>query len=80
MKQALEKEVQKIMVDVECPKDFICYKSGFETLGKVKDVGLKGHVQCLEEKSSDCPFSVSFLSPNFCRCPVRIHIAENLGK
>jgi hypothetical protein len=83
MEQGLEKELQDIVSDLECGKDFICYKSGFETLGKtkeIKDIGLKGHFQCLEEDTELCLFSVVFANRSVCNCPLRIHIAKKLGK
>jgi hypothetical protein len=80
MEPGLEKELQDIISDLECSKDFSCYKQGLENLCKAKDVGLKEHLQCLEENPSDCPFSQSFASINFCYCPLRVHIAKKLGK
>ena len=83
MEQNVENDVKEIMGDLVCPKDFICYKSGFEALGKAKeitDIGLKGHFQCLEENPSLCLFSVSFSSRNICNRPVRVHIAKKLGR
>ena len=31
-----EREIKAIMADMECPKDFRCYESKFETLGPVE--------------------------------------------
>jgi hypothetical protein len=83
MEQGLEKKLQDIVCDLECGKDFICYKSGLETLGKtkeIKDIGLKGHFQCLEEDAELCLFSAFFGNRSVCNCPLRIHIAKKLGK
>ena len=68
------------MVDIECPKGFICYKSEFETLCHVENIGLKDYLKCLEEDASLCPFSASFGDTNFCHCPLRAYIFRRFGK
>ena len=80
MEQGLEKEVQEIMSYLECPKDFICYKSEFETLCQAKNIRLKDYLKCLEENGSVCSFSQTFAGINFCYCPLRVHLAKKLGK
>jgi hypothetical protein len=32
MDEELEKEIREIIGDLQCPKDFKCYRSGFENL------------------------------------------------
>jgi hypothetical protein len=39
MEQGYETEVEEIIHELECPKDFEYCKSGLEVLGKAKDVG-----------------------------------------
>ena len=80
MEPGIEKEIQEIMRDLECPKDFICYKSKFETLCKVKNIGLKDYLKCLEEDASLCQFSACFGHINFCHCPLRVFIFRKLGR
>ena len=36
-----KEEIEKIIDVMTCPKDFICYKSGFKNLGKARDMGIK---------------------------------------
>ena len=38
----INKEIEKIIDELKCPKDFICYKSGFQNLCKVEDIGKVG--------------------------------------
>ena len=80
MEQDLEKKLQEIVGSFTCPKDFKCYKSGFEKLCKAQEVGLETHIECLEETSFECKFSVVFGGLYYCRCPLRIYIAKELKK
>ncbi len=80
MQQRHEKQIQKIMSEMECRKDFECYKSGFENMSKVNDIGLEGFVECLKENAQECELSVSFGYSWFCRCPLRIYVAKTLNK
>jgi hypothetical protein len=47
---------------------------------KAKDIGLETHIECLEEDSLECQFSVAFGGLYYCHCPLRIYIAKNLKK
>ena len=78
MEEAYKKEIEKIIGQFECPKDFICYKSGFEVLCKARDIGLESFVECLEEDARDCQFSLRFGTRYgcLCKCPLRIYIAK----
>jgi hypothetical protein len=82
MEQVDAGQIEQIMAGMKCAKDFECYKSGFEKLGRVKDGGLDNYVWCLEEKGKarDCGFSLSFGDAVLCRCPLRVYVAKNLGK
>ena len=72
--------IEEAMAEVECPKAFACYKSGFTHLGKIEGIGANGFLECLEEDSQDCQFSLPFGSPAYCLCPVRIYIATEFNK
>lgn len=75
-----KKELEKIIDDLQCPKDFECYKSGFEILCKAKNIGLESYLECLEGDARDCKFSFPFADTYFCKCPLRIYIANKLKK
>lgn len=79
MKKDINAEIARIMGEMRCPKDFVCYTSGFETLCEVKDYGLESFVKCLAEERVDCPFSLSFGSGQLCKCPLRIYIKKELN-
>jgi hypothetical protein len=80
MGQHHNKEIEKIIGQMQCHKDFLCYKSGFENLCKAKDTRLKSYIECLDENAFTCPFSVPFGSAKFCECPLRVYIAKKLKK
>jgi len=80
MEQERKEQVEKIMADMTCEKDFICYKSGFENLCKARDSGMKKYLHCLEEEPCLCEFRLSFGSGHLCSCPLRVYIAKNLNK
>jgi hypothetical protein len=65
----IQKEIEDIIDGLKCPRDFICYKSGFKELCKVKDIGLENFLICLNGLKQDCKFSVYFSELNFCHCP-----------
>ena len=74
-------EIEKIIAQMQCPKDFQCYKSGFETLCKAEDVGMESYLACLEEHPLECKFSVGFFGDRFyCECPLRVYVAKMLEK
>ena len=80
MDQEYEKEIEEIIGRFECPKDFVCYKSGFETLCKSEDIGLKLYLRCLEELASQCKFSFRCRDEFYCNCLLRLYISKKLKK
>ena len=80
MSRDYEKELQKIIGDLECPKDFKCYKSGFEVLCRARDIGVESYLECLEEDARECTFSFAFGEARFCKCPLRVYISKKLGR
>lgn len=75
-----KKEIEQIIGQMRCPKDFECYKSGFEILCSAKDIGLETFVECLEEEAKKCSLSASFGFGSLCQCPLRIYICKKLGR
>jgi hypothetical protein len=80
MDEETQTKIEEIIGGMKCPKDFKCYKSGFETLCKSKDIGLKVYLVCLEEEPGDCKFSISFGRGYYCKCPLRGYISKELKK
>lgn len=90
MKQAIKKslegidedvrnDIEALITDTECPKDFVCYNSGFNSLCNAKDIGIESFVECLEKKKG-CKFSFRFALIYLCKCPIRVYIAKKLKK
>jgi hypothetical protein len=75
--QEHERRMQDIMGEMQCPKDFECYKSGFEELCKVRIICGGQLIECLEEKAQSCQLGFSFGYGYFCDCKLRKYIARN---
>jgi hypothetical protein len=75
-----KKQIEEIIGQLKCPKDFKCYKSGFEVLCKAKDIGIESFLECLEETPFACKFAVPFGGLYYCQCPLRVYVAKKLGK
>ena len=73
-------EIEEIINGMECPKDFECYKSGFEDLCKAQIFRDGELVECLGEISQSCKFSFNFGLGHICKCPLRRYIAQNFNK
>jgi hypothetical protein len=73
-------QIEQIMSEIYCPRDFPCYKSGFEKIGKIRDIKAEGLLECLEKDSEKCQFSLTFGGGTCCLCPLRIYIASELGR
>jgi|GEM_PF-641935 len=74
----IREEIEKIIDGLKCPKDFVCYKSGFRKLCKIEDIGLESFLICLNGLAGECKFSVCFSNLYFCQCPLRIYICRKL--
>lgn len=79
MQSKHKEHIEKIISQIQCPRRFRCYQSGFQDLGQVKDIGLESFLECLEEAPRTCPFCVPFASRHFCQCPLRLYVARTLG-
>ena len=80
-KPAVNEEIEKIIGGMQCPKDFKCYKSGFEVFCKAKSVGVgdESLLVCFEKYPQKCKL-VSLERGYLCECPLRIYIAKELNK
>jgi hypothetical protein len=73
-----QKEIEEIIGKMKCPKNFKCYKSGYENLCKAKDVGLESYLECLEGNPSACKFLIMHRNIFYCSCPLRVYIAKKI--
>ncbi|MDD5326983.1 MAG: hypothetical protein PHY02_04100 [Phycisphaerae bacterium] len=73
-------EIEKIASEVNCPKNFECYKSedGMTCKCKTRDFGLSQYLDCLENEPESCEFALPFGNGHFCTCPVQLYISKNL--
>jgi len=76
-----EHDVKAIMAEMDCPRDFHCYKSKFEDLAPVEAYAGNNIVECRKADRSSCPMSYFFgMRSVFCKCPLRKYAALRLGK
>ena len=80
LEETVEKAIEDIMGQMDCPKHFECVRSEFDNLCRARDFGLKDYAECLETDPQRCDFALSFGETYFCRCPVRVYIAKTLKK
>jgi len=80
MDEKTKREIEKIIGGIKCPKNFTCYRVGFETMCKAMDIGLEAYVECLEEAPDNCSFAFTFGTAYFCKCPLRVYICKKLKK
>lgn len=80
MQQDSDKQIEEIIGQMKCPKDFRCWKSGLAVLCKARDIGQESFLECLEENPQECKFSLSFGYSYFCQCPLRVYIAKELKR
>jgi hypothetical protein len=78
--EELEKEIAEIIGGLQCPKSFMCYRSGFEKLCKVKDFSVEVFLECLEDTPQTCKFSLMIGRSYMCQCPLRYYIFKKLKK
>ena len=74
------RQIEEIISQMKCKKDFQCSKSGFKKLSEIKDVGIPDSIICLSKLSESCEYSFAFGDIYFCKCPLRLYIAKNLKK
>jgi len=80
MDQDHKKEIERIIGQMQCPKGFQCYRSGFETLCKAKTIeGEFLQLVCLASKPLKCEF-LSVKKGFICECPLRFYLAKHLKK
>lgn len=73
-------QIEQIIRSMKCAKDFECFKSGFQKLCKVKNVGEGKIIECSPENRFPCEYRFSFMGKTFCKCQLRYYIARNLNK
>jgi len=80
MKEEEKKKIEQLMAEIQCPKDFICYKDNFDRLCQVRKFESNEHLECLEKNPSLCPFAVPFINRHICICKMRMYIIQTLKK
>ena len=64
--------------NINCLKDYECYKSGIEKLCKA--IKISTLIECLSEEACVCGLSLSFSKSALCECPLRRYILQNFNR
>lgn len=71
-------EIEKIIDNMKCNRNFACYKSGFKN---AKDVSLESFVECSHKRHAwQCDYSFIFGAAYLCKCPFRVYVIKRLKK
>ena len=79
MEQLNIEKAKQILGDLNCKKDLLCIRGGFENLCRAAYIGQKSQLMCLE-KDRECTFSLPYGAEFMCKCPFRSLIKAELGK
>ena len=79
LKENQKKEIERLMANLSCHKEFKCVKLGFESLCRVKYKWDKDTILCLEEDPYRCKLSLSTIEGVYCGCPIRKYFAKKIG-
>jgi len=77
--QEHKSHIEKIIKEMECPKDFICLEPGFEHLNKIKLIAEGERIECLGEKGLRCKYALCYRMLTICQCPLLNYIAKNFN-
>jgi len=80
MDEKTKRELEAIIGEMECPKGFKCFESGFDNLCSAKDIGVELFLECLEETPQHCKFSVMIAGSYLCQSPLRYYIFKKMNK
>ncbi|MHC4541097.1 MAG: hypothetical protein ACYS74_15160, partial [Planctomycetota bacterium] len=72
-------QIEEIVHEMDCPKDFACYRSGFTDLCKVKKAATSPWLVCSEVQPQRCRFALPIGHAYFCQCRLRHYVAKALG-
>ncbi|MBU8922875.1 MAG: hypothetical protein KOO63_13750 [Bacteroidales bacterium] len=78
MENKYDKEIKKIMMNIDCPKDFRCYKQDFKDICKAKDFGIESYVDCGEDDSPSCLFAFDLGDLTLCKCTLRVFVSKKM--
>ena len=69
MEAKQKQEIEEIMAKTACPKDFECFKGGFEKLCRAR--WMVNYTECLEAGTCSYKAGALFGSGYICQCELR---------
>ena len=80
MKKEDRKQIEDLMEDTQCPKNFKCAELGFDHLCRARYLESENYLECLENPPVRCSFALRNGFVYVCQCPLRGYLARKLGK
>jgi hypothetical protein len=71
-------ELNKLEDQIECSKNFSCTKEPLKDSCNARYQAIADLMECLNDQSITCEFSVPFGTGYVCKCPLRKLIALNI--
>ena len=75
--QENKQQIEEIILAMQCPRSFECYKSDFQNIGEVGIVGDDVMLECIEPRGRTCEFGSPRGRGIICTCPLRNYIGRN---
>jgi hypothetical protein len=69
------KETKEIISHMNCNRCFRCLED-IDGLCLAEDINVEGYLECCEENSQSCGFSISFDRSFLCSCPLKFHLKK----
>jgi hypothetical protein len=76
--EAYVEMIKSIMGNMQCPRAFECYTSGFQKLCAARPVKGGRLTECGKDGQAACKFAVDFGLGRFCECPLRSFLLKTL--
>lgn len=76
-----QKEIEKIMENMECSNEFHCYQTNFENMCHPKGTVTDSYIECGDGCPSEpylCKFRILFGHSSLCSCPLRNFVYRKL--
>lgn len=81
MEEKHRQKIEKLMEELECPRDFVCYKQHPEHILKAQGSSYSMFtLECFQKRDIHCQFVLGYGYTYYCRCPTVSKIAKTLNE
>jgi len=75
----LKDKIKAMFCDEECHHELRCLDLPEEEICEARDIGLRDYLECLDDDSESCCYSLPWGDRYLCRCPVRRYLKRVHG-